>query len=51
MPEPVVRFIDFYIAAEKAEAPKISAWERIVYGLAIAFAPEKPATGSNTRPR
>ena len=40
--EPVVRFIDFYIAAQKAEAP-MSLWERILYGLAMARGVTSPA--------
>jgi hypothetical protein len=34
--QPVVRFIDFYIAAQKADAPKLTFWERVVYGVAQA---------------
>jgi len=36
--EPVVRFIDFYLAAQKADAP-MNLWERIVYGVALARTP------------
>lgn len=39
---PVVRFIDFYVAAEEAQKPP-SFLERIAYGLAIAIG-EKPAS-------
>jgi hypothetical protein len=35
--EPVVRFIDFYIAAQQADQP-MGLWERIVYGVAMAKA-------------
>ncbi len=38
---PVVRFIDFYIAAQKADVPKMKLWERIIYGLAIARTPDQ----------
>jgi hypothetical protein len=38
----VVRFIDFYVAAEEAQKPP-SFLERIAYGLAIAIG-EKPAS-------
>ena len=38
--EPVVRFIDFYIAAQKADAP-MSLWERIMYSLAMARGGDK----------
>ena len=41
--EPVVKFIDFYIASQKADAPDLSLWERVIYGLAIAKAPDPPA--------
>lgn len=34
--EPMVKFIDFYIASEQADAPPMSTWERVLYGLAIA---------------
>ena len=34
--QPVVRFIDFYIAAQNSGAPKLSFWGRVVYGLAMA---------------
>jgi hypothetical protein len=44
VPEPVVKFIDFYIAAQDADAPPLSLWEKVIYGLAIAQAPEKPRT-------
>ena len=37
---PVVRFIDFYVAAEEAQNPP-SILERIAYGVAIAIG-EKP---------
>ncbi len=37
---PVVKFIDFYIASQSADAPKMSLWERIIFGLAVARAPE-----------
>ena len=36
--EPVVRFIDFYLAAQKADAP-LNMWERIAYGVALAHTP------------
>jgi hypothetical protein len=51
MREPVVRFIDFYIAAQRAEAPRMSLWERVIYGLAIAKASEKPTTIVDARLR
>ena len=38
--EPVVKFIDFYIASQEP-VPELTVWERIAYGLAIAKAPEK----------
>lgn len=34
--EPVVRFIDIYLAAERAEVPGLGFWDRIVLGLAAA---------------
>jgi hypothetical protein len=40
---PVVRFIDFYVAAQQADAPPMSIWERVIYGLAIARAKVPPA--------
>lgn len=46
VPEPVVKFIDFYIATQDAEAPPLSLWEKVIYGLAIAQAPDKPAPSS-----
>ncbi len=49
--QPVVTFIDFYIAAQKANAPKISLWERVVYGLALARArtPQTPPAVNTCR--
>jgi hypothetical protein len=41
MRQPLVKFIDFYLAAENAEAPAMSTWERIVYAFALAKAPER----------
>jgi uncharacterized metal-binding protein len=38
---PVVKFIDFYIAAQRANAPKMTIWERVIYGLAIARTPKR----------
>jgi hypothetical protein len=38
--EPMVRFIDFYIAAQKADTP-MSLWERVAYGVALAHAPAR----------
>ncbi len=39
--KPVARFIDFYIAAEQADAPRMSLWERVIYGIAVAKTPER----------
>jgi hypothetical protein len=39
---PMVRFIDFYIAAQKADTP-MSVWERVVYGVALAHTPARAA--------
>lgn len=38
---PVVRFIDFYVAAEQAQRPP-SVVERIAYGLALMAKDPKP---------
>lgn len=38
---PVVKFIDFYIASQKADVPRMSLWERVIYGLAIAKTPDR----------
>jgi hypothetical protein len=46
--EPVVKFIDFYIATQDAEAPPMSLWEKVVYGLAIAQAPDRPRETAST---
>lgn len=46
VPEPVVKFIDFYIATQDADAPPMSLWEKVIYGLAIAQAPERSASSS-----
>jgi hypothetical protein len=43
--EPVVRFIDFYLAAQKADAP-ITLWERIAYGVALARTPSSATRSS-----
>ncbi len=40
--EPVFRFIDFYVAAQNADAP-LSVWERIAYGVALAHTPARTA--------
>jgi len=44
MCEPLAKFIDFYIATQQPDAPKMSVWERVIYGLAVAKTPEKLAT-------
>jgi hypothetical protein len=41
--QPVVRFIDFYLASEQADAPPMSLWERVIYGLAVAKTPARGA--------
>lgn len=46
VPEPVVKFIDFYIATQEADAPPMSLWEKVIYGLAIAQSPDKPGPSS-----
>ena len=38
---PVVRFLDFYVAAEEAQRPP-SIFERIAYGLALAAGDSDP---------
>ena len=43
--EPVVRFIDFYLAAQRADAP-MSLWERVVYGVALARTPSPIRSGA-----
>ena len=40
---PVVRFIDFYIAADQAERP-VTLFERVTFGLAVAAQPDPIAT-------
>jgi hypothetical protein len=45
MRQPVVRFIDFYLASERADAPPMSLWERVIYGLAVAKTPARTAAG------
>lgn len=42
--EPMVRFSDFYIAAQKADTP-MSLWERVVYSVALAHTPARAAGG------
>lgn len=37
----LVKFIDFYIASQQAEAPSMSLWERVIYSIALAKTPEK----------
>ena len=44
MREPLVKFIDFYVAAQQPDAPRMSVWERVIYGLAVARTPERSAT-------
>lgn len=34
--EPVVKFIDFYIATQDADAPPMSFLERVAYGLVLS---------------
>jgi hypothetical protein len=46
--EPVFRFINFYLDAQKADA-RMSLWERVVYGVALARSPahQPPASTGN----
>lgn len=46
--QPVVRFIDFYIAAQQPDVPEMGLLQRIVYGLAFAKSAEKPTPPSSS---
>lgn len=39
--EPVVKFIDFYVASQQADAPPMTLWERVIYGIAVAKTPQR----------
>lgn len=40
----MVTFIEFYVAAEQANAPRMSFWERVVYGVGVARSREPITT-------